>query len=70
MTETTIKPDLAVAAAGAVNDAEYQIKSSLRVLALMAQDEGPSAELNRDHVRFRALLRTCLRVLNDEASDV
>ena len=66
MTETTIKTDLAVAAAGAVTEAEYQIQSSLKVLALMAQDEGPGAELNRDFVRFRQLLRAALRVLDDE----
>ena len=69
MTTANLTLDLAVAAAGAVNDAGYQIQSSLKVLALMAQDEGPGAELNRDYVRFRALLRTCLRVLNDETAN-
>ena len=63
---TTLKTDLAVAGAAAVNDAEYQIKSSLRVLALMAQDKGPAAELNPDFVRFRQLLLCALRVLDDE----
>ena len=63
---TPLTTDLAVAAAGAVNDAEYQIQSSLRVLALMAQDAGPTAELNPDFIRFRALLKAALRVLNDE----
>lgn len=70
MSNTTIKPDLAVAGAAAVNEAEASIKAQLQVLEQLARSAGPEAELNRHFVRFGALLRTCLRVLDDEAADV
>ena len=63
---TTLKPDLAVAAAGAVNEAEAAIKAQLQVLEQLAQAAGADAAQNRDFVRFRQLLRAALRVLDDE----
>ena len=63
---TTIKPDLAVAAAGAVTAAEAEIKAQLQVLEQLARSAGPEAELNAHHVRFRQLLKAALRVLDDE----
>ena len=66
MSNTTIKPDLAVAAAGAVTAAEAEIKAQLQVLEQLARSAGPEAELNRHFVRFRQLLRAALRVLDDE----
>ena len=66
MSNTTIKPDLAVAGAAAVNEAEASIKAQLQVLEQLARSAGPEAELNRHFVRFRQLLRAALRVLDDE----
>ena len=66
MHNTTIKPDLAAAGAAAVTAAEAEIKARLQVLEQLARSAGPEAELNPHHVRFRALLRAALRVLDDE----
>jgi len=66
MSNTPIKPDLAVAGAAAVCEAEASIKAQLQVLEQLARSAGPEAELNRHFVRFRQLLRAALRVLDDE----
>ena len=66
MSNTTIKPDLAVAGAAAVCDAEAATKQQLHGLEQLARSAGPEAELNRHFVRFRQLLRAALRVLDDE----
>ena len=69
MRNTTIKPDLAVAGAAAVTAAEAEIKAQLQVLERLARSAGPEAALNPHHVRFGALLHTCLRVLDDETAN-
>ena len=66
---TTLKTDLAVAGAAAVCVAEAAIKAQLQVLERLARSAGPEAALNPHHVRFGALLHTCLRVLDDETAN-